>query len=368
MSVSIKPYQEEEYIAVGSIFETINYIPLETTSQGAVISVDKLEVTENLLLIWDRATNAVYFFDREGKYLRKISNKNKLVPDSYDIIHDFVINERRKEIILKDGNRDMLVYYNFQGKKIKEVTFKFHFARFEVFNNGWYIFYLRYFGKNRYNIIITDSDFNIKQNLFPFSEEIQNGTQLYDPDQVFFKNGDTILVSYTYNEVISKINNDGVKGRISVKLPMINKLPPNLTTPEPKYSELQRFLSSKEGKNVIWNVSDFFKTDNGVYTMRLLSMDNAENILFYNPSTLNYHSSLYIGSDRTCCYLPFIGSRILGARKNSFFTVVPSKYILAQSAKVGSAFQNENCKIRNNLTGITSQSNPILVELTPKQF
>src|SRR3954467_7786076 len=54
--------------SASEVFETANYIPLETTKESLFGSIDQLEVTDQYFIILDQNTNCILFFKKDGKY------------------------------------------------------------------------------------------------------------------------------------------------------------------------------------------------------------------------------------------------------------------------------------------------------------
>lgn len=57
---------------VSEYFESVDYIPLETTKESLFGDISKLTITDSSLIILDDDTKNVLFFDLNGKYLTKV--------------------------------------------------------------------------------------------------------------------------------------------------------------------------------------------------------------------------------------------------------------------------------------------------------
>lgn len=368
ITFTIEPQKQQPYIPFSTVFDSINYIPLETTSESAFMYIDKFELFDNRFIIWDRGTNALYIFTRAGKFLAKISDKSAGLKKSFETIYDFSLDKKNKQIIIKDANRGVFVYFSLEGVKIKEQAYPFAFARFEILENGSYIFYMRYSGSERHNLIITDSNMNVQQRLQPFTSSLKTGSALFDPDQVFFRYKDTVFVSYTYGRQILKISKQGTIKHLEIAYPSQYQVPEAFLNPAIDYNAVEQLLVTEKGKHLIWNITDIFKTDNGVFTFRILSMNEVENIIFYNSLNGNYVLRKFVGSDKHSGYLPFLGKRIIGADEHSFYTAVSSRDLITQHVYL----QNEGIRIhesiKKKLTNITRLSNPVIVQIMPKSF
>jgi len=107
-------------------FESATYIPLETTKESTFGKIDKLEVTEDHLIIFDENTNAILFFDREGKFQHKISGGNNKTMDNNDRIATFNVNRKAKEVVFLQMRSRIWtqMVFGFNGIKKRQVSVK----------------------------------------------------------------------------------------------------------------------------------------------------------------------------------------------------------------------------------------------------
>ncbi len=62
-------------LPASQVFEEINYIPLETTKESLFGTINQLEINDQYFIIFDRSTNAILLFEKNGKFHAKISGK-----------------------------------------------------------------------------------------------------------------------------------------------------------------------------------------------------------------------------------------------------------------------------------------------------
>lgn len=66
--------------SVSELFAKVRYIPLETTRQSTISWLADMVVTDELIIVLDPPASAVLFFDKNGKFLSKYTDKsNKIV-------------------------------------------------------------------------------------------------------------------------------------------------------------------------------------------------------------------------------------------------------------------------------------------------
>lgn len=89
------------------IFDTIKYIPLETTKESLFGDISKLIITKKYFIIFDNNTHSILMFNKTGKFHAKITSKKWL-------INSFIYQE--------DKNRILVYYVNIEAitPKIQE--------------------------------------------------------------------------------------------------------------------------------------------------------------------------------------------------------------------------------------------------------
>ena len=113
------------------IFETVDYIPLETTNESTFGRIEQLEVTDDRFVILDENTNCILIFKKDGKFIGKIKGGDKKYPGGHSFhysvrISDFKLNRFTKEIMFSSFNMDTRIttyhFYDFEGKKLRDVV------------------------------------------------------------------------------------------------------------------------------------------------------------------------------------------------------------------------------------------------------
>jgi hypothetical protein len=103
---------------VSEIFETIKYIPLQTTKESLFGSIGQLEVTEKYFIIYDSDTNCILIFGKDGRFHAKIKGKPA---GTGNRIKGIVINSWKEEIVYTEDGFKHLNFVDFNGNLIKVV-------------------------------------------------------------------------------------------------------------------------------------------------------------------------------------------------------------------------------------------------------
>lgn len=59
------------------LFDSITYLPLETTRESEFSSITQLEVTDEHFIILDERLQTILFFNKDGTFYKKITQKTK---------------------------------------------------------------------------------------------------------------------------------------------------------------------------------------------------------------------------------------------------------------------------------------------------
>lgn len=112
--------------SASEVFESADYIPLETTRESTFGRIDQMEVTDQYFIILDKNTNSILLFTKEGKYHAKIAG-GSVNANRDNAIYSFNVNKWKKEIVYYKGSRtgSKYIIYDFNGKKLKEEPFDY---------------------------------------------------------------------------------------------------------------------------------------------------------------------------------------------------------------------------------------------------
>lgn len=109
--------------AVGTgedLFDSIRYVPLETTKESEFRTISQLVATHDRYIILDRQLNTVLFFAKDGSFIQKISPKSKGLPKSYKSIGGFNVNEQERFIVCYFTDTIPNYYFDMKGNFLRE--------------------------------------------------------------------------------------------------------------------------------------------------------------------------------------------------------------------------------------------------------
>jgi hypothetical protein len=118
ISITVHERSIDGTINLADIVDSVTYIPLETTNESLLDRIVEVFFVDDTVLV--RVNSRVFLFDKNGKYLRKISRQGR-GPGEYLDLSQMMFDEVGRRIIILDGYADRLLYYDMEGRFVKDV-------------------------------------------------------------------------------------------------------------------------------------------------------------------------------------------------------------------------------------------------------
>jgi hypothetical protein len=210
-SHTIDPGKAEKVYA-SKIFDSIAYVPLETTDAAIVGRITKMEVTDSLIYMLDQQTKTIWCFDQKGKYVSHI-HKLGQGPGEYVSLFDFAIDRINNYIVILDRSAGAkILWYTFSGEFVKSRRLEVFADKFGLFNDGKILAYTRgsdLFLKNNdgtlgFNYFVIDSAGKIDA-YFPYNDDMDD----LIINKIIEINDGKILATYAANDTVYEFNGDG---------------------------------------------------------------------------------------------------------------------------------------------------------------
>ena len=269
-----KSKSDTNYEAVPEKIELGKRQPMKISDISSGMTVVKLETSENILLsniqdvkifddsiyVSDVISKAIYVFDFEGNFIRKLQKEGR-GPGEYLSINDFFIDTNYMQLEIFDKLNMSINIYDLDNFNFKEsISLPFNFAFKFHKKNGVY-----YFQTNNTRNIIGENETNSEVLLYDPSKKQaeplfdtmlpKDENQAWEFYNIFTANQENeVFVSLAWHERLYKIENHKIKSLISVETTDLEKYPENVL--EENYDKRMSFLNSKAVRNKI----HFFKT------------------------------------------------------------------------------------------------------------
>ena len=323
------------------VFDSADYIPLETTKESTFGRIDQLEITDQYFIILDQNTNCILFFTKEGKYHCKISG-GSINAGWENRIDNFNVNKWKKEIVYYRGSRagSKYIFYDFNGKKLREEPFDFKtdpqlmdykFIGAEEVVSSWG--YDNDTTKSVSTGYLLDYVRNFKEKYaasFPYRiTEYKYAEGNYAPYPAFTYAGNDTSFFYTkpseYN--IYKVTPNTVQQVFRIILPLFNSFPKGYVTDRAFYNKREKYLQSNK---VVYKLSDCYLLGDNLVLKLYIWNDQTRSNLIYNLKSGMLISYDDILTDEKTFFLPTLErqQRIRG------FLGCDGKHVYAQFSSV----------------------------------
>ena len=151
--------------------DSIEVIKLETTDSCLIGFINKISFTDKYILVSDaRVSQKIYLFDKEGKFIRYISNKGN-GPGEYSVIGDFTI--KGDSVFIQDYYQNKYVVYDMVADEIKDdIPYNAHHSGVVALDNYLY-FISNYFTSpiGDYNCFRYDLSMRKTEGYLPFTAD-----------------------------------------------------------------------------------------------------------------------------------------------------------------------------------------------------
>ena len=143
------------YIPADSIFESAEYIALETTEDNLLSGLESLSVQlqHDTLYIWDRDQQELSQYDEQGRYLQKLSRRGN-GPGEYISVSDFVVLDTMV-CLLAGANKKIMFYRKSDFSHVGDLKIPINVSRMK-FYEGFLYLYSGLLSSEYYNMYVMD--------------------------------------------------------------------------------------------------------------------------------------------------------------------------------------------------------------------
>lgn len=161
-----------KYPLVSELFASIDTVYLENAGlESYVPSVDEVKFIVDTIIV--RSSSTLFFFDRQGRFLKRFNRQgngygNYRVIDCFDILPD------RKELYVLDGHNNKIFVYGMEGSFLRQIDVEDFVTDFAVLADGNILFTnpIKYTDRNyRRGLWLTDAYGGFVRQLVEFDPE-----------------------------------------------------------------------------------------------------------------------------------------------------------------------------------------------------
>ena len=107
-------------ITMSEFVDSVKFIALEETDESLIKSLNKIIFTAEYVIVVDREQGIIFFFDKNGKYIKKISQKGQ-GPGEYTSIASCMLDEKQ-QLIIYDILAKKILFYDLDGNFLKQIS------------------------------------------------------------------------------------------------------------------------------------------------------------------------------------------------------------------------------------------------------
>ena len=355
------------------LFDSVGFIPLETTKASLFGSIWKMEVMGDYFVIGDQDTRSILVFQKDGKFISRI-DKSVLKGDpglnfTVDPINKLIITrlvnsprtlfwlDLRGNIIRQESFNDIVYSVGTMGDSVLLIgPWNYSEKAPRADSMGYAIKYIK--------------DQKVVRELLPVAVRpfrVTMTTSLPRPNY-FYSSGQKdslIFVGENYDYTIRVLNGSGLGHVYKLVFPRELSLPPDFLTNNEYRPKEEQFLKENlkmiTGLRNVYLMSDhlFFETINSTFL-------NNNRYLSYDLRTAQLLSLERITSDGVSYFLPLLTGQpgsIVGCDGKSLYSVVSSLELFQAKEANKSKQPNYPPVLQQFFSSQGKDSNPVLVKL-----
>jgi hypothetical protein len=195
---------------LSTVIDSVSFLPLIEQDNFLFANINKLIMQGEYIYLMDLwVSNSLLVFDKTGAFVRKIGKRGG-GPGEYGRLWDFDVDS--EYIYLYDYMQKMLKY-DLQGNFIETKRPPFNISGFKILKNRKYLFALdennndKY--KYNYQVVRTDSAFNVEASFFPFPFEHDESKAYLHRNNVLQAIDGVIFYSKLHSDTIYSFSNEG---------------------------------------------------------------------------------------------------------------------------------------------------------------
>ncbi len=228
----------ESFFDAGKEFDFRHVVFLETTDKSLIGHVSKVVVANGKLYVFDKNTNSVVLFDKDGKFLSAIRPSGK-GPGEYFSMADFSFDRKRNQIFLLALGPGKILVYDENGKFEYEMFYDNLGAGMAVVNDGLsivsmngedkpYLNFIRYKDGKITDVVASDFKHHIASDLYTQGALIMQGEKVN-----FARRFDNTVYSIEEHNVVPRFYLDFGESNLPDRIM-------NLSTDEERQEEMKK--------------------------------------------------------------------------------------------------------------------------------
>lgn len=376
--------------SASKMFEEVKYIPLQTTKKSLFGRIRELIVSDAYFIIWDTDTNSIYFFDKNGKFVKKFRphkciiktiqldrKRNALFISGFN--KHFNFSRAEVEKMMSDPTNKSFARYTWSGyydlsdihKEKVEVIKDFSLALVTptIFDNWWaysFIYANRRWNEDTdYELKIYDGTKTIKQ-YFPYNKK--SGAIYYNPGKISFfpvEDNEMLLFTRPYDYSIYTLTKDSVSLLYKFILPLENSLPKSFF--EMPFRSKNDFDEYKyKNGSLVWGLRNVYKMGNYLFFSLDYNKSYREKHFMYDEGTKRFYNMGRVSTDSSTAYLPLLQNGIQYCDNEYLYTSISSSTMFQTRDNTQRRSPQYTPEIKEYFDKGDRTDNPVIIQLKLK--
>lgn len=367
ITIRVDPSQARGGTA-SEIFQSINFIPLETTKESIFGTIDQLEVFDSLIFILDKSSRAIFIFNSDGTYKTKINTGGA---DKF--FEYFTINKGEKQIAVINNYVKGVLIYDFNGNVIKTMPVPARPGSIFYFNKNNYLYFMRrgvaYTDTPliKYDLNYTDTLGNVKKKLHPFNAQFENGEYNIENNFITHSGEDgSCMFSMPFEYSLYQLNDTGIMRKYKFIFPAANSLPPNFVSDSSfKGKRAKSVYGNPDAVQKVRSLQTAYRLDNYLlFSGHAGSSNIGDNLNYlYNFDKGTLLSFSKVTGDNSSYYFPIMSSffeKILYVKNKTVYSSIPAFRLFSIKEALGKEVTYPPSLNKLMTTG-SKDNNPVLV-------
>ncbi len=350
------------------IFDSLQFIPLETTKESLFGSIDQLEVTDSLFFILDIRSRSVLIFRRDGSLHARIISDG---PNKY--FGYFALDRKANRIIIDNNYANGLLVYDFNGKFLQKHTAPKNIGTFYLFEENKIIYNIRRpFNPKKLPQIPYDLCYSVGFNSIskycnPYNPKCEDGEYNIDRNPMNFSGEEhSCMFSLPFEYKAYQLNDTGIIHQYNFIFPLQYSLPPKFSSDSSFQGSRAKYIyTDQENYKKINSISSVFKV--GDYLLFCAANNHlsltAERNYLYNLTNDNLLSFARVTGDSASLYFPILSSlleRVDAVYKNRIYTSLASFRIFSTKNNLNKQISYPP-RIKEYLSTGSKNNNPVII-------
>lgn len=374
------------------LFSEVKYIPLETTKESLFGRIYRLIATKDYFIVFDRDTDAIYFFDKNGRFVKKYTYKGYQIRSiSYDENKNALFisglnknyNPSQKEVQAAIDNPinnssikySQAIYYDLKDVKAEKTrvlkNFEIVMANPHQFNKDQWVYSYIYANKawkdaEDYELKIYDGKETIGA-FFPYNRKTSS-IYYSSPERIsFFKTSDpsTLLFTRPYHYTIYQLSPDSVKELYTVIMPAANTIPNSFFTENfDSRSKLEDYKMKNSG--FVWGIDNVIELEDYLFFSLDFFRSFRERNFLFDKKSKQFINLSKITSDSTNAFLPAMGYSIQYHDQDFLYTSISSASMFQNKESNAARNPVYDAALKNYFENGKSADNPVIIALRLK--